>query len=158
MISRGRAGRRSRTQARDMARRVTTHWNQLKYYVLKPMNIISPQIFLDIVVYIFISQWELKFENLPYLCINWNYTEEAYQQFTILDSISLCYFKSLELLNFVQTVNYIFWFLIFGSRFPGEAGGVLRIVLTVITAYFTLLLMSELVGVSKTINLSSYIQ
>ena len=108
MISRGRAGRRSRTQARDIARRVTTHWNQLKYYVLKPMNIISPQIFLDIVVYIFISQWELKFEDLPYLCINWNYTEEAYQQFTIFDSISLCYFKSLELLNFVQTVNYIF--------------------------------------------------
>ena len=78
------------------------------------MNIISPQIFLDIVVYIFISQWELKFEDLPYLCINWNYTEEAYQPFTILDSISLCYFKSLELLNFVQLVIYTFLILIFG--------------------------------------------
>ena len=82
------------------------------------MNIISPQIFLDIVVYIFISQWELKFEDLPYLCINWNYTEEAYQQFTILDSISLCYFKSLELLNFVQTVNYTFLIFILGRDFP----------------------------------------
>ena len=101
------------------------------------MNIISPQIFLDIIVYIFISQWELKFEDLPYLCINWNYTEEAYQKFTILDSISLCYFKSLELLNFVQTVNYTFLIFYFRSRFPGQAGGVLRIVLAVITAYFT---------------------
>jgi len=82
------------------------------------MNIILPQIFLDIVVYIFISQWDLKFEDLLYLCINWNYTEEAYQPFTILDSISLCYFKSLELLNFVQTVNYTFLIFILGRDFP----------------------------------------